>query len=807
MIMDRLSNLNVPQFLGCRVCRRICLVICVSILLVEGAILVPSYIKLRSDLHNALEDQVLTTLTAGFVNRDSLGPQDMLELAASLTRETPLYGATLYDDKGRYLGTIGDSHKENQAGSADSAGPEAELEASLRHSVIWDRAETGLPFTLVGQLNAEGVYEELHNFVLRISGLVLIITASVSFITIVFLDLLLLRPLLKVRENLSLALDDPANADAYKVDIRQRDELGEMAQVLNELLVRLSSVRRSDLADREQRLRDFGDVSSDWFWEMDEQLRFCYFSSRFTEVTGVPHEMLLGKTREETGIPNVDPGAWQEHLDTLRAHRPFRNFVHPRTKADGSVVWLSISANPVFDADGVFRGYRGCGSDVTELKEREDQLREAIEFAKRANEAKSEFLAVMSHEIRTPMNGILGMANLLLESDLAPKQKRLAEIVKESGDSLLSLLNDILDIAKIESGKLEISEVIFSPRELSKKIALLWGSRAEAKGLSFQAVVDPEVPEWLWADEGRLRQVLSNLVSNAIKFTEEGFVSVRLGWQADSLQEGALTCEVLDSGIGIAPSLQETLFDRFTQADASVTRRYGGSGLGLAICKELVELMGGTLMVESGSGEGATFKFTIACLESEDPEVVSQGTLPETGEEGATAEPCAIRILVAEDNEVNRSVIRGLLTKSGHAVDIVVDGVEAVAAAMRSAYDLILMDVQMPKMDGVAATARIRSLSGEAGRVPIIAVTANAMAGDRERYLAAGMDDYVSKPIDPAMLAAVLARYAPGASAKSGGAVPEVAKETQAFPVDTDEKSTDNAEGLAPVLDELDNLG
>jgi|GEM_PF-1264520 len=798
MLIERLSNINVPQFLGCRVCRRICLVICVSILLVEVAILVPSYIKLRSDLYDALEERVLTTLRSGFVNRDPLGAQGTLELATSLTNGTTLHGATLYDGRGRFIGTIGDYEGGRRVGAVDPAEAAAELMESHRHNVIWDGAASGLPFTLVGQLNAEQVDRDLRGFVLRIGGLVLILTAAVAFTTIVFLDLLLLRPLLKVRKNLGLALEDPANADAYKVDIRQRDELGEMAQVLNQLLERLSSVRRSDLADREKRLRGFADVSSDWFWEMDEHLRFSYFSDRFTEVTGVPSEMLLGKTREETGIPNVDPASWQEHLDTLHAHRPFRNFVHPRTKANGEMVWLSISAKPVFDDHGSFQGYRGCGSDVTELKVREDQLQDAMEFAKRANEAKSEFLAVMSHEIRTPMNGILGMTSLLLESDLAPKQKRLAEIVKESGDSLLSLLNDILDIAKIESGKLEISEVIFSPRELAHKIALLWGSRAEAKGLSFQSVVDKEVPEWLWADEGRLRQILSNLVCNAIKFTEEGFVSIRIGWQANSLQEGVMTCEVLDSGIGIASSLQETLFDRFTQADASVTRRYGGSGLGLAICKELVELMGGTLTVESTPGEGATFKFNIDCLESEDPEVVSQGSLPEVSADGSLAEPEGIRILVAEDNEVNRSVIRGLLTKSGHTVDIVVDGVEAVAAAMRSSYDLILMDVQMPKMDGVAATARIRSLSGDSGRVPIIAVTANAMAGDRERYLAAGMDDYVSKPIDPARLAKVIARFAPRGAAPAEEKITPVVMEADSVSAD--------AEALAPVLDELDKL-
>ena len=407
---------------------------------------------------------------------------------------------------------------------------------------------------------------------------------------------------------------------------------------------------------------------------------------------------------------------------------------------------------------------------TAQVQEALHQLEIAKDAAEAANRMKSDFLATMSHEVRTPMNGVLGTLSLVLDTELSAEQRRLLGLSKSSADALLVIINDILDLSKIEAGRMELSAAPFSMRQICDTVLAMLGSRAKEKRLPLTFDVAADVPAWLSGDEGRIRQVLINLCGNAIKFTERGKVTVTVAAKAVDVSHATLLVEVADTGIGIDEQTQARLFRKFVQADASMSRRYGGTGLGLAISRNLVELMGGSLGVRSEPGRGSIFFFEVRLPTATAPDDKDTGApigtaRPGSGAYRSVAAGAGIigprRLLVVDDNPVNLTVASAMLKNFGHSVDLARDGSEAVAKARARAYDAIFMDLQMPVMDGVEATLAIRKSDGPNRSTPIVALTASAMEADRLSALAAGMNDHVTKPISPDSLRKAVERWCP----------------------------------------------
>jgi signal transduction histidine kinase/DNA-binding NarL/FixJ family response regulator len=418
--------------------------------------------------------------------------------------------------------------------------------------------------------------------------------------------------------------------------------------------------------------------------------------------------------------------------------------VYRRARRNGTVLEVRTK---VLDNGLAVRTY----TDVTDQERAARVLAEARDTAEAAARARSELLAVMSHEIRTPLNGVIGVAGLLEMTDLAPAQRDYVCLIRQSGDHLLKLINDILDFSRLEADRVELEAVTFDPRALIQGVAAMLVVQAGSKGLHLSAIASDTLPDSICGDSGRLRQVLINLVGNAVKFTEQGWVTLALRHEPAADDQIRLLFSVTDSGIGIAPDSIERMFQEFTQMDGSISRRFGGSGLGLAISRRLVELMGGTLGVESEPGKGSTFHFDVSMAPG-------QSVAPEAEETAGDPEPdLPLNILLTEDNPTNRLVAARLLDRMGHRADTVGNGAEAIAALERTRYDLILMDVMMPEMDGLTATRLIRANEVSGIRIPIVGLTAGSGDESVAACLEAGMDAVTTKPVTLARLRSAIA--------------------------------------------------
>ncbi|MDP2411089.1 MAG: ATP-binding protein, partial [Pseudolabrys sp.] len=504
----------------------------------------------------------------------------------------------------------------------------------------------------------------------------------------------------------------------------------------------------------EQRFRLMvGGVSDHAIYMLDVDGRVSNWNQGAERVEGYAEKAIIGEHIRIFYTPEDRAKGAPELALTVAGDLGVYKAESWRVRADGSRYWAAIVLTAVHNSAGLLIGYAEVTRDISEANAIRLELKVAKESAERATAAKSEFLANMSHEIRTPLNGIIGYSDLAMEDrNVAPETHRHIARIFEASNALRVIIDDILDFSKIEARGVDLQPHPFNVRELVENCAAIVMPAADVKGLEVVSTVAADVPEALAGDPQRLRQILINLLNNAVKFTAKGSVKLILECRSSSDGIATLRFNVVDTGIGISPEDQKNLFQRFNQADTSISRRFGGTGLGLAISQRIAQAMQGKIAVESLPGEGSTFRFTVSLPIADTAGLAKDEPLPGVKHR-------SLKILAVDDVEMNRDLCEAILTRAGHRVTLAADGPAAIRFARDETFDAILMDVQMPGMDGLETTRRIRALEHGKGKLPILALTANVMPDQVARFSAAGMDDFISKPIANAALLAVLQKW------------------------------------------------
>lgn len=554
--------------------------------------------------------------------------------------------------------------------------------------------------------------------------------------------------------------------DLYQTEELQNDAENKL-MVINAELEKRVIERAEAVGKNEGKLRAILESAFDAIVGMDQKGLVTEWNPRAEEIFGWTKDHAIGRRMSELIIPERYRQMHEKGLNhfIITGEGPVlnRSIEISGLKKSGEEFPVELSITPLkIDNQYIFTAFI---SDITQrkadeikLKNLNSELEKSAQEAKQASETKSFFLANMSHEIRTPINGVIGMTNLVLDTSLSPQQREYIEIIRTSADGLLAIVNDILDLSKIESGKLELEEIDFEVSSLVYDVTKSLRLTAIQKGLNLKTVIPTSLVENVVGDPGRIRQVLINLISNAIKFTKHGEITVSAIVLSNDAKQISIRFEIQDSGIGISEETLKKLFQPFTQADSSMSRKFGGTGLGLSICQRLIDMMHGKIGAISTEHKGSVFWFEISLVKS----LNKNANTIQHFEQEITSHKIG-RILVVEDNFVNQKVARAMLEKIGHRVDTVGNGIEALLALEQFPYDIVLMDCQMPEMDGFEATEVIRSGKREKipAAIPIVAMTANALSGDRERCIAAGMDDYISKPVNINSLNRTLQKWLP----------------------------------------------
>ncbi|WP_246052196.1 response regulator [Desulfobotulus mexicanus] len=597
------------------------------------------------------------------------------------------------------------------------------------------------------------------------------------------LSRMVIRPLRTLEDTMgrigeNLGVDNPVEVlgqlnNAFKAGdleylLKSRDETGSLARAFRRMLVHLRQAC-TDLSIAEEKYRGIFENATEGIFQVTLDGRIQTVNPAVMNIFGFSSREELIKTAERFGSGCfAKPKAWDSFLSKLKANGRVRDFHIKLRKRNGDTVWVRINAHYLISSDGPL--IEGVIQDITERIDKEKVQRE-LEIAEAATRAKSAFLASMSHEIRTPMNIVLGLTHLALKTELTDQQMDYLGKIRTAAGNLLGIINDILDFSKIESGHLDFEEIPFDLRSVLQDTMDLHADKSEEKGIDFKLFCPSSIPVYLKGDPLRLGQVLTNLAGNALKFTKRGHVHVTVACEEDDGRKVLLRFMVKDTGMGITEEQAVNLFSPFVQADTGITRQFGGSGLGLSISKHLVEKMGGEIGVNSTPGQGSEFFFTARFEKFDGPvdslfeNIPSQIKL-DTGSE--CMDGLHGYVLVAEDNPVNQQIAREVLESFGLTADIVENGHDAVDKVREKQFDLVFMDIQMPGMNGYEASRTIRAMEkedtvcGVSGRaLPIIAMTANAMVGDREKCMEAGMDDHISKPIDFDELYRILVRWLP----------------------------------------------